>query len=50
MQYPYSKIGKKYTIPDGVERVGDYAFTSTKLEDITLDEATENYYDHGSRL
>ena len=38
MQYPYSKKGTEYTIPNGVEKIGEYAFSSTKLEEINLDE------------
>lgn len=36
VQYPCAKAGDKYTVPDGVEIIGEYAFDNTKLCEVTL--------------
>ncbi len=36
VQYPCAKVGDKYTVPDGIEIIGEYAFDNTQLCEITL--------------
>lgn len=34
--YPAGKEGKKYTVPSGVTKIGDYAFFGSKVSNITI--------------
>jgi hypothetical protein len=40
--YPVGKSGTKYTIPDGVTTIADYAFSGSNLTSITLPDSVTN--------